>query len=138
MRNVRSALLCSPKISGESWPGRRSIAERKSSTVLQSGTSYPGNSVLSFSSTPWLKYLLAYVSISNSSKPSVMRPPYWMLLTMYVTVGQVGDASFLASISVRWFCKNCTHALRSDWLNSYGTFQPMGPNLRLSCTMECM
>ncbi len=34
-------------------------------------------------------------------------------------------------------CRNCVHADRSDWLNSYGTFQPMGPNLRRSCTMEC-
>ena len=25
------------------------------------------------------------------------------------------------------------HAERSDALNSYGTFQPMGPNLRRSC-----
>ena len=85
-----------------------------------------------------MKYLDAYVSISSSSKPSVILPPYWMLLIMYVTVGQVGDASFFASISSRWFCRNCTHALRSDWLNSYRMFQPMGPNLRRSCTTECM
>ena len=34
-------------------------------------------------------------------------------------------------------CRNCVHADRSDWLNSYGTFQPIGPNLRRSCTIEC-
>lgn len=28
-------------------------------------------------------------------------------------------------------------ALRSLALNSYGMFQPMGPNLRLSCTTLC-
>ena len=35
--------------------------------------------------------------------------------------------------STRWFCRNAVHAERSDALNSYGTFQPMGPNLRRSC-----
>mmetsp|Transcript_29465 Transcript_29465/g.94344 ORF Transcript_29465/g.94344 Transcript_29465/m.94344 type:complete len:215 (+) Transcript_29465:2037-2681(+) len=38
---------------------------------------------------------------------------------------------------MRWLRRNSVHAERSDWLNSYGTFQPMGPNLRRSCTTEC-
>mmetsp|Transcript_25027 Transcript_25027/g.54624 ORF Transcript_25027/g.54624 Transcript_25027/m.54624 type:complete len:202 (+) Transcript_25027:1711-2316(+) len=33
---------------------------------------------------------------------------------------------------------NCTDADRSDWLNSYGTLKPSGPNLRRSCTIVCM
>mmetsp|Transcript_69183 Transcript_69183/g.207522 ORF Transcript_69183/g.207522 Transcript_69183/m.207522 type:complete len:210 (-) Transcript_69183:4020-4649(-) len=32
----------------------------------------------------------------------------------------------------------CTHADRSDWLNSYGMLKPRGPNLRRSWTMVCM
>ena len=41
------------------------------------------------------------------------------------------------SISSRWFWINCTEAVRSAELNSYGIFHPRGPNLRLSCTMVC-
>ena len=34
-------------------------------------------------------------------------------------------------------CRKVVQAARSDWLNSYGTFQPTGPNLRRSCTTLC-
>ena len=37
---------------------------------------------------------------------------------MYRTVSQVGWLAFLASISIKWFCRNCTQADKSDWLNS--------------------
>ena len=47
---------------------------------------------------------------------------------MYVTVGHVGELSFFMSISVMWFWRNWTQAPRSEALNSYGTFQPIGPN----------
>ena len=36
-------------------------------------------------------------------------------------------------MSSRWFCTNCTLAVQSAELNSYGMFQPRGPNLRRSC-----
>ena len=42
------------------------------------------------------------------------------------------EITFLGSISSRWFCTNCTLALKSEALNSYGIFHPSGPNLRLS------
>ena len=45
--------------------------------------------------------------------------------------------AFMSMQAIGFTCRNCVHADRSDWLNSYGTFQPIGPNLRLSCTMEC-
>mmetsp|Transcript_6335 Transcript_6335/g.21235 ORF Transcript_6335/g.21235 Transcript_6335/m.21235 type:complete len:248 (+) Transcript_6335:713-1456(+) len=76
VRKVKSALLCSPNTSGESWDGSASMQVRISSIVLQSGTWYPGNSVRFFSNPPRLKYFPAYVSISSSSNPSVIRPPY--------------------------------------------------------------
>ena len=42
VRKVRSALGCSPKISGLSCAGRRSMAARNSSMFAVSGTTYPG------------------------------------------------------------------------------------------------
>ena len=41
--------------------------------------------------------------------------------------------TFLGSMSSKWFCTNCTLLEKSDWLNSYGMFQPKGPNFRRSC-----
>merc|ERR1719253_906795 len=36
------------------------------------------------------------------------------------------------------FSAKSKHASKSELLYSYGTHQPIGPNLRRSCTMECM
>jgi len=38
------------------------------------------------------------------------------------------NTTFLGSISSRWFWQNWTLALQSAELNSYGIFQPRGPN----------
>lgn len=38
------------------------------------------------------------------------------------------------SISSRWFCMNIVEAYQSEKLNSYGMFQPSGPNFLRSCT----
>ena len=47
------------------------------------------------------------------------------------------NLTFFKSMSSRWFCTNCTLALKSAALNSYGMFQPRGPNFLLSCTTVC-
>mmetsp|Transcript_8307 Transcript_8307/g.37875 ORF Transcript_8307/g.37875 Transcript_8307/m.37875 type:complete len:428 (+) Transcript_8307:1612-2895(+) len=130
--NVRSAFGCRPNTSGESTGGSFSMSARKTSMSRVSGTGYPGKSSIPFSMLPLLKYLAAYVSMSSSSNPSVIRPPYWIDEIMYVTVAHVGDLSFLTSISLVWFWRNWTHAERSEALNSYWMFHPMGPNLRRS------
>lgn len=45
--------------------------------------------------------------------------------------------TFFGSMSSKWFCINCTVAVKSDWLNSYGIFQPIGPNFLRSWTVVC-
>ncbi len=62
---------------------------------------------------------------------AIGKQTYRMTMTQHHTIDekQISDSDHT--------CRNCVHAERSDWLNSYGTFQPMGPNLRRSCTMEC-
>ena len=47
----------------------------------------------------------------------------------------ISSLTFLGSISSKWFCTNCTVAVKSDWLNSYGIFHPMGPYFLRSCTV---
>lgn len=41
---------------------------------------------------------------------------------------------FFGSMSSKWFCTNMQLASQSAELNSYGMFQPSGPNFLLSCT----
>ena len=44
--------------------------------------------------------------------------------------------TFFGSMSSRWFCTNCTMAVKSDWLNSYGMFQPSIWNFLRSSRIE--
>lgn len=46
--------------------------------------------------------------------------------------GVTDRQTFLGSMSSRWFCTNWILALKSEALNSYGMFQPSGPNFRRS------
>ena len=79
----------------------------------------------------FLKLLtFAKVLSSRLSKSSVTLPPYWTSPNMYRTVFQ--ETPFLISISSRWFWTNCTLAVKSAWLNSYGMFHPKGPYFRRS------
>ena len=73
---------------------------------------------------------LAKVFSSRLSKSSVTLPPYCTSPSMYRTVFQ--DTPFLMSMSSRWFWTNCTLAVKSAWLNSYGIFHPNGPYFRRS------
>mmetsp|Transcript_1338 Transcript_1338/g.3859 ORF Transcript_1338/g.3859 Transcript_1338/m.3859 type:complete len:223 (-) Transcript_1338:6240-6908(-) len=62
-----------------------------------------------------------------------MRPPYCASATMYRTVTQETGTP-TRTVTPTCFCRNWRHASRSELLYSYGTHQPMGPNLRRSCT----
>eukprot|EP00659_Diplonema_papillatum_P019133 gene19132-biopygen19398 len=71
---------------------------------------------------------------------SVIRPPYWISDTMYLTVIHDTCAPFLTSspMVAMWFCRNCTLACQSPWLNSYGMQNPIGPNFLRSTTLLWM
>mmetsp|Transcript_53702 Transcript_53702/g.127675 ORF Transcript_53702/g.127675 Transcript_53702/m.127675 type:complete len:238 (+) Transcript_53702:849-1562(+) len=137
VRNWRSALRFSPNTSGESTSGRRfSIAARYTFTSLPIGIAYPACNSEPTSSDDCWKNFSANVIIMRRSQSSVMRPPYWISAIMYRMVLHVTSFAFLASMSNKWFCRKRVDALRSDWLNSYGTVHPIAPYLRRSWTTQ--
>merc|ERR1719181_1876709 len=79
-----------------------------------------------------VSHTCVYVLKMRRSTCCVILPPYCTSATMYWNVDhEIGPA-------YRWRSRKRMHAVMSPTLYSYGTHQPSAPNLRRSCTHECM
>lgn len=87
----------------------------------------------------WQIILVLYYKTTKSleGKHPARARRHMNLGQMLAVACRAHQANCIAVANCPLTCRNCVHALRSLALNSYGTFQPMGPNLRRSWTTLC-